>query len=438
MMTFLSLNSLVTILIKQNHVFRLKVRRPTQTFLRAALKRQFSGTPLVEAPSSIHAPPLTIFSEDEALLKETANKFAKEMVAPLVKKMEQEKKIDDGLLKALFDNGFMGLEIDTKYGGAGSSFFSSILIIEEISKVDPALSIIVDIQNTLVNAMIAKLGTEEQKDKYLPRLATDMASSFALSETQSGSDAFALRTKAVKDGSDYIINGSKMWISNSDVAGLFLVMVNADVSKGYRGITCFIVERDTPGLSIGKKEDKLGMKCSGTCTVNFDNVRVPESNILGEFGSGYRYAAGFLNQGRIGIAAQMVGLAQGCFDATIPYTLQREQFGDKIFSFQAVQHQLSNIATEIECARLLTYNAARLLEGGHPFIKEASMAKYFASNAAVRTTAACIDLMGGVGFTTDFPQEKFYRDCKVGSIYEGTTNMQLNTIAKYLKKEYEE
>ncbi|XP_075221907.1 short/branched chain specific acyl-CoA dehydrogenase, mitochondrial isoform X2 [Lycorma delicatula] len=369
-------------------------------------------------------------------MKEAAARFASEKVAPLVKKMDEDGKIDVGLLKALFDNGFMGIEIEPEYGGAGSSFFTSILVVEEIAKVDPSLSIIVDIQNTLVNALIIQFGTSEQKLKYLSRLATDTGSSFCLSEPQSGSDAFSLKTTAVKDGNDYVINGSKMWISNSDVAGIFLVMANADQSKGYRGITCFIVERDTPGLSVGKKENKLGMRSSGTCTVHFDNVRVPESNILGEFGHGYKYAAGFLNKGRIGIAAQMVGLSQGCLDATIPYTLERQQFGQKIYNFQSVNHQISQIATEIECARLLTYNAARLLEAGLPYIKQASMAKYYSSELASRCTARCIDLMGGVGFTKDFPQEKYYRDCKVGTIYEGTTNIQLSTISKYIAKEY--
>lgn len=257
-----------------------------------------------------------------------------------------------------------------------------------------------------------------------------------MSEPNAGTDAFALKTVAKKEGSDYIINGSKMWISNSDIAGVFIVMANTNPSAGYKGITCFIVERNSPGLSIGKKEDKLGLRASGTCMVQFDDVRVPESNILGELGKGYKYAAGFLNGSRIGIGAQMIGIAQGCFDATIPYTLERKQFGKKIFSFQAMQHQIAHVATEIECARLLVYNAARLLEAGQPFVKQASMAKYYASEMAVTTTAKCIDWMGGVGFTKDFPQEKFYRDCKVGTIYEGTSNIQLNTIAKYIEQDY--
>ncbi|GFG28189.1 hypothetical protein Cfor_07838 [Coptotermes formosanus] len=273
----------------------------------------------------------------------------------------------------------MGIDIETEYGGSGLSFFASVLAVEEIAKVDPALSILIHIHNTLVNALIRKVGTAEQKQKYLPILTQSVAGSFCLSEPNAGTDAFALKTVAKKEGSDYIINGSKMWISNSDIAGVFIVMANTNPSAGYKGITCFVVERNSPGLSIGKKEDKLGLRASGTCMVQFDNVRVPESSILGELGKGYKYAAGFLNGSRIGIGAQMVGIAQGCFDATIPYTLERKQFGKKIFSFQAMQHQIAHVATEIECARLLVYNAARLLEAGQPFTKQASMAKYYAS-----------------------------------------------------------
>ena len=302
--------------------------------------------------------------------------------------------------------------------------------------VDASVAVLVDIHNTLINALFTKLGTAEQKKKYLTKLATESAGSFALSEPSSGSDAFALKTTAKKDGSNYILNGTKMWISNSDVADVFLVMANADPSKGYRGITTFILDRDFQGLSIGKKEDKLGIRASGTCMLHLDNVKVPEENILGEYGKGYQYAAGFLNEGRIGIAAQMVGLAQGCFDATIPYLLERKQFGQDIYSFQGMQYQIAQIAVQIEAARLLTYNAARLQEVGAPFLKEAAMAKLFASEMAQQVTVKCIDWMGGVGFTKDFPQEKFYRDCKIGTIYEGTSNMQLSTIAKIIRKEY--
>ncbi|XP_066995120.2 short/branched chain specific acyl-CoA dehydrogenase, mitochondrial [Anabrus simplex] len=387
--------------------------------------------------SGPHFPaPLSSFTEDEQMLKETVSRLAKEKIAPLVKKMDEDSTLDPGILDMLFENGLMGIEIEPEYGGTGSSFFASILVIEELAKVDPAVTVLVDIQNTLINALIRKVGTEEQKMKYLPLLAQKMCGSFCLSEPHSGSDAFALKTEAKKIGEDYIINGSKMWISNSDIADLFLVMANVDPSQGYKGITCFIVERNTPGLSIGKKEDKLGIRASGTCMVHFDNVKVPKCNILGKEGLGYKYAAGFLNEGRIGIGAQMLGLAQGCFDATIPYTLERTQFGKKIFSFQAMEHQIAQVATQIECARLLVYNAARLQEAGLPFVKQAAMAKYYAAEVAGITTSKCIDWMGGVGFTKDFPQEKFYRDCKIGTIYEGTSNIQLSTIAKYIKNEY--
>lgn len=364
-------------------------------------------------------------------------KFAQEKIAPLVREMEANGKLDDGLLKGLFENGFMGIEIPEEYGGAGSNFMTSIIAVEEISKVDPAVSVVVDIQNTLINTLIMRLGTKAQKEKYLTKLATVSAGSFALSEPSSGSDAFALKTTATKDGSNYILNGTKMWISNSDVADIFLVMANADPSKGYRGITTFILEKGMEGFSVGKKERKLGICASGTCMLHLDNVKVPEENILGELGKGYQYAAGFLNEGRIAIGAQMIGLAQGCFDMTIPYLMERKQFGQDLFSFQGMQYQIAEIATQIEAARLMTYNAARLQEAGLPFLKEAAMCKLFSSEMAQKVTVKCIDWMGGVGFTKDFPQEKFYRDCKIGTIYEGTSNIQLSTIAKILRKEYQ-
>lgn len=380
--------------------------------------------------------PLTKFTDEEEMLKETVAKISKEKIAPLVRKMDDEEKVDPSVVDLLFENGLMGLEVSPDYGGTGASFLGSMLVVEELAKVDPSVSALCDIHNTLVVNLMAQLGTEEQKQKYLPRLSQDMVGSFCLSEPLAGSDAFSLKTEAKKDGSDYIINGSKMWISNSDLAGVFLVMANANPSAGYRGITTFIVDRDMPGVSIGKKESKLGIRASGTCMVHFDGVRVPESNILGEFGKGYRYAAGMLNEGRIGIAAQMIGLAQGCFDATIPYTLERKQFKQPIYDFQGMQHQIAIVHTQIECARLMMYNAARIKESGKPFIKEASMAKYFASEVSTYATSKCVEWMGGVGFTRDFPQEKFYRDCKIGNIYEGTSNIQLNTIAKYLRQEY--
>lgn len=380
--------------------------------------------------------PLLTFTEEENMMKDTVARLATEKISPLVRKMDEESMFDPSVIEALFQNGIMGIDVETEYGGSGLSFCSVILAVEEISKVDASLSIYLHVHNTLVNSLIRKLGTPEQKQKYLPLLTQSVVGSFCLTEPLSGSDAFAMKTVAKKEGSDYVLNGSKMWISNSDAAGVFIVFANTNPSIGYKGITTFIVDRDTPGLSVGKVEDKLGLKASGTCMVHFDNAKVPEQNVLGEVGKGYKYAAGFLNESRIGIGAQMVGIAQGCFDATIPYTLERKQFGQKIFSFQGMQHQIAQVATQIECARLLVYNAVRLYEAGQPFVKQASMAKYYAAEVAGTTTAKCIDWMGGVGFTKDFPQEKFYRDCKVGSIYEGSANIQLNTIAKLIEKEY--
>lgn len=380
--------------------------------------------------------PLTQFTDDELMMKETVAKLAKEEIAPLVRKMEKEGKIDDGVLKTLFENGLMGLEVPTEYGGTGGNFMSTILTVEEVAKVDGAVAALVDIHNTLVNSLIIKVASEEQKKKYLPKLAQNYAGSFCLTEPGSGSDAFSLKTEAKKDGSDFVINGTKMWISNSDIAGVFLVFANANPSEKYRGITTFFVDRETPGLTVAKPEDKLGIKASGTCMIHFDNVRIPESNILGQYGHGYKYAAGFLNEGRVGIGAQMIGIAQGCLDATIPYTLERKQFGKDIFSFQSMQHQIAQVVTELECARLLVYNAARLVDAKKDVMKEAAMAKLIASETALRVCAKCIDFMGGVGFTTDFPQEKFFRDSKIGTIYEGTSNMQLSTIAKCIRKEY--
>lgn len=384
-----------------------------------------------------HCPgPLTQFTDDELMMKETVGKLAREEIAPLVRKMEKEGKIDDRVLQQLFANGLMGMEVPEKYGGTGSNFMTTILTVEEVAKVDGAVAALVDIHNTLVNSLIIKVGSEEQKAKYLPKLAQNYAGSFCLTEPGSGSDAFSLKTEAKKEGAEYVLNGTKMWISNSDIAGLFLVFANANPSAGYRGITTFFVERDTPGLTVAKPEDKLGIKASGTCMIHFDNVRIPETNILGEFGQGYKYAAGFLNEGRVGIGAQMIGIAQGCLDATIPYTLERKQFGKDIFSFQSMQHQIAQVATELECARLLVYNAARLVDAKKDIMKEAAMAKLVASETALRVTAKCIDFMGGVGFTTDFPQEKYFRDSKIGTIYEGTSNMQLSTIAKCIRKQY--
>ncbi|XP_043911966.1 short/branched chain specific acyl-CoA dehydrogenase, mitochondrial [Protopterus annectens] len=387
------------------------------------------------AGNHIYAP-LQTFTEEEHMLKDSVQKFAQERIAPLVRSMDENGCVDQSVLLGLFEQGLMAIEVEEEYGGTGSSFFSSILAIEELSKVDPGIGLFCDLQNTLINTLFRRCGSEEQKKKYLPRLATNMVGSFCLSEAGSGSDAFALKTTAEKIKDYYIINGTKMWITHAEQAGVFLVMANANVSAGYRGITCFIVDRETEGLHIGKKENKLGIRASSTCPVTFENVKVHETNILGQLGHGYKYAAGMLNEGRIGIAAQMLGLAQGCFDHTIPYTKQRVQFGKRIFDFQGMQHQIAQVATQIEAARLLTYNAARLREAGKPFVKEASMAKYYASEVATLTASKCMEWMGGVGFTKDCPIEKYFRDCKIGSIYEGTSNIQLSTVAKYIDKEY--
>ncbi|XP_056324935.1 short/branched chain specific acyl-CoA dehydrogenase, mitochondrial [Danio aesculapii] len=380
--------------------------------------------------------PLQSFSEEENMMRETVRRFAQECVSPLVSKMDEESVMDAGVIRALFEQGLMGMEISSEYGGSGCSFFSSVLVIEELAKVDASVAVLCDIQNTLINTLMMELGTHTQKEKYLPRLASDMVGSFCLSEAEAGSDAFALRTRAQKHKDYFIINGSKMWISNAEHAGVFLVMANAEPAAGYRGITCFIVDRDTEGLHIGRKENKLGLRASSTCPLTFDNMKVPEECVLGKVGQGYKYAIGMLNGGRIGIAAQMLGLAQGCFDQTVPYTRQRVQFGKRIFDFQGMQHQIAHVATQLEAARLLTYNAARLKEAGRPYIKEACMAKYFSAEVASLTTSKCLEWMGGVGFTKDYPIEKYYRDCKIGTIYEGTTNIQLSTMAKMIDHEY--
>ncbi|XP_069095243.1 short/branched chain specific acyl-CoA dehydrogenase, mitochondrial isoform X2 [Pleurodeles waltl] len=350
--------------------------------------------------------PLETFTEEETMMRGMVQKFAQERIAPLVATMDANSKMEQSVIRELFELGLMGIQIDQEFGGTGASFISSILVIEELAKVDPSVSVFCDIQNTLINTLFVNLGTEEQKSYYLPRLAKEMVGSFCLSEAESGSDAFSLRTTAEKHKDYYIINGSKMWISNAEHAGVFLVMANANPSSGYKGITCFIVPRDTEGLFIGKKEDKLGLRASSTCPLTFENMKIPESNILGQLGQGYKYAISMLNEGRIGIAAQ------------------------------GMQHQIAHVATQIEAARLLTYNAARLREAGQPFIKQACIAKYYASEVASLTASKCIEWMGGVGFTKDYPIEKYYRDCKIGSIYEGTSNIQLSTIAKFIHDEY--
>ena len=378
---------------------------------------------------------LNNFTEEENLIRESVSRYAREKVAPLVSKMDEKEQIDKQIWKDLFDQGLMAVEVEAEYGGSGMSFTSAIIVVEELAKVDPSVSVACDVQNTLVNTLFRKYGSEDLKKRYLPQLAESKIGCFALSEAASGSDAFALQTRAEKRGDHYELNGSKMWITNSNEAEIFLVFANVDPSKGYKGITCFVVDKSM-GVQVAKKESKLGIRASSTCSLVFDGVKVPAENVLGKVGQGYKYAIEILNEGRIGIAAQMIGLAQGALDHTLPYLFQRKQFGHAIGSFQAMQHQYAQAAVEVEAARLLTYNAARLKEEGKPFIKEAAMAKLYGSQVAERVASKCIEMMGGVGFTRDFPVEKYYRDAKIGAIYEGTSNIQLQTIAKLVSQKY--
>ncbi|RKO98094.1 hypothetical protein CXG81DRAFT_14779 [Caulochytrium protostelioides] len=393
----------------------------------------FSASAAVREGPTLNS--LHTFTEEEEMFRESVGKYAQEYLKPLVRDMDEKECMTPEVIQSFFDNGLMGLETSEELGGAGASFTSAIIAVEELAKVDASASVAVDVHNTLVNTTLRHHATQAQKEKYLSRLATDTVGSFCLTEASSGSDAFALKTRAEKKGDYYLLNGTKMWITNSGEAGTFLVFANTDPSKGYKGISCFIVEKDM-GVQIAKKEKKLGIRSSSTCELAFDNIKVPEANVLGEIGKGYKYAIEILNEGRIGIAAQMLGIAQGAFDEVLPYTYQRKQFGQAIGDFQGMQFQFAETAIEIEAARLLTYNAARLKEEGRPFMYEAAMAKFFASKVAESTTAKAVGWAGGVGFTRDLLLEKFYRDCKIGAIYEGTSNIQLQTIAKGLKARY--
>ena len=379
---------------------------------------------------NMHALPLTQLSDEEKLFQSSVAKFAKERLAPHARAMDEAGVFRQDLLDEMFALGLMGIGIPEVHGGQDGSFFQSVLAIEELAKSDPSASAIVDVQNTLVNAAIQQWGAEEQKRRWLPRLARSTVGSYALSEAGSGSDAFALTTRAVRDGAEYRLNGRKLWITNAAEAGLFIVFATVDTQAGYKGITAFVIERETPGLAIGKKEDKLGIRASSTCEVILDDCRVPAVNVLGETGKGYKIAIETLNEGRIGIGAQMTGLAQGAFEHALAYAKQRTQFGKVISEFQGVQFELAEMATDIEASRLLVYNAARLRDAGAPFLTEAAMAKLFASQVAERTASRAIEVLGGVGFTKDYPVEKLYRDAKIGRIYEGTSNMQRLTIAK--------
>jgi butyryl-CoA dehydrogenase/short/branched chain acyl-CoA dehydrogenase len=376
--------------------------------------------------------PFSTLSGEERMLQETVRKFARKEIAPRAREMDDAQKMDAGLVARLFELGLMGIEIPVEYGGTGASFFSAILAVEEISAVDPAVGLLVDVQNTLaVNALLRR-ASEAQKKRYLPRIATNTVCAYALSESGSGSDAFALATSARADGDGFLLNGRKLWISNAAEAGLFIVFTTVDPGAGYKGITAFVVERDTPGFVVAKKEDKLGIRASSTCELLFDDCRIPGENLLGEIGKGYKIAMETLNEGRIGIAAQMLGLASGAWAHAARYSQERKQFGKPIAEFQAVQFSLAEMATEIEAGRLMVYNAARRSQAGLPFVKEAAMAKYFVSQMAERVASTAVEIFGGYGFVKDYPVEKLYRDAKIGRIYEGTSNMQLATIAKHV------
>jgi alkylation response protein AidB-like acyl-CoA dehydrogenase len=374
--------------------------------------------------------PLTTLSEDERLFRSTVRQFANEQIVPLVRGMDEAQAMDKGLIRKLFEMGLMGIEIPEEFGGAAGSFFDAILAVEEISAVDPAVGVLVDVQNTLCINALLRWGSQEQKQRFLPRMATGTIGAYALSEAGSGSDAFALETRAVKQGDTYVLNGQKLWITNAMEAGLFIVFATIDSTAGYKGITAFLVEKGASGFSLGKKEDKLGIRASSTCELVFRDCAVPATQLLGEPGKGYKIAIETLNEGRIGIAAQMLGLAAGAWDHAARWAKQRKQFGKPLVAFQAMQFQLAEMATEIEAARLLVYNAARLKDAGADFLKEAAMAKYFASQVAEKVASLAVEVYGGSGFVKDFPVEKLYRDAKIGKIYEGTSFMQLATIAK--------
>jgi butyryl-CoA dehydrogenase/short/branched chain acyl-CoA dehydrogenase len=382
--------------------------------------------------TELAASPLTALGEDDRLFQSNVRRFALDRIRPHVRTMDEEGVFRQDLLDEFFELGLMGIEIPEEFGGQGGSFFQAVLAIEELAAVDPSAAVIVDVQNTLVNNAMLRYAGAEQRSRYLPRLAKDTVAAYALSEAGSGSDAFALAARAEDKGDHFLLNGRKLWITNAAEAGLFLLFANANLEAGYRGITCFLIERHFEGFTIGKKEDKLGIRASSTCELILDNCRVPRRNLVGELGKGYKIAIETLNEGRIAIGAQMVGLAQGALDHAVAYAKQRKQFGKLIAEFQGVQFELAEMATQIEAARLLVYNAARLKESGRPFLKEAAMAKYFASQVAETVASKAIEVHGGVGFTKDYPVEKLYRDAKIGRIYEGTSNMQRSTIAKQL------
>ncbi|NCN95813.1 MAG: acyl-CoA dehydrogenase [Bdellovibrionales bacterium] len=379
---------------------------------------------------SDHPSALTLLQDDEQAFRDAVREFAEGEIRPKVLEMDEKAQMDPGLIKQYFEMGLMGIETPEEYGGAGGSFTMACLAVEELGRVDGSVSVMVDVQNTLVTNAFLKWASEDQKKKYLPKLASEWVGAYALSESGSGSDAFALKLKAEEKGDKFVLNGHKLWITSANEANVFLVFANVDPSKGYKGITGFIVERDFPGLTVGKKEDKLGIRASSTCELIFENCEVPKENVIGEVGKGYKIAIETLNEGRIGIGAQMLGISQGAYDATLEYIKTREQFGKSISQFQGVQFQLSEMRCLLETTRLHVYNAARLKDMGKDFVKEAAMAKLIASRNAEKIASMAVDLFGGNGFTKEYPIEKFFRDAKIGQIYEGTSNMQLQTIAK--------
>ena len=379
-----------------------------------------------------HAQPLTVLAEDEAILRDSVREFAEARIRPLVREMDEHAKIPRDLVNQLFELGVMGIEIPESYGGSGGTFFHAVLAVEELSRVDPSVGVLVDVQNTLVINALLRWGSDDIKRRFLPRLASNVVGAYALSEAGSGSDAFALTTSARRDGEGFILNGRKLWITNGNEADLFIVFATIDPSAGYRGITAFLVERGFDGFTVGKKEDKLGIRASSTCELVLEDCYVHQGNVLGEPGKGYKTAIETLNEGRIGIGAQMIGLAKGALQHAIAYTKERKQFGKAIADFQAVQHQLARAAIDVEAATLAVYNAARLREAKRPFLTEAAICKILSSEVAERVTSLAVNLFGGNGFVKEYPVEKLYRDAKIGQIYEGTSNLQLQTIAKQI------
>ncbi|MGD0295938.1 MAG: acyl-CoA dehydrogenase [Bryobacteraceae bacterium] len=388
--------------------------------------------PAATEAKSLAATPLSILSDEETMFQSTVRRFARERIGPHVRAMDEAGVFRKDLLQEMFALGLMGIEIPEDHGGQGGSFFQSVLAVEALAAVDPSAAVIVDVQNTIANNILLRWGNDEQKRRYLPKLARDTVAAFALSEAGSGSDAFAMATRATRHGDHFLITGRKLWITNAAEADIYFLFANANPDAGHRGITCFIVERSFPGFQVGKKEDKLGIRASSTCELILDDCRVPAENVLGETGKGYKIAIETLNEGRIAIGAQMTGLAQGALDHAIAYAKERRQFGKPIADFQAVQFELAEMATDVEASRLLVYNGARMRDAGLPFVTEAAMAKYFASQVAENVASRAVEVFGGVGFTKDYPVEKLYRDAKIGRIYEGTSNMQKMTIAKQI------